>query len=544
MAGPRAALVRGAFWALCCGLAGPASGANFLEAGRVDEQDAAKAFEEELSRLGGSGASDRQLRLEAALRTTYRSLPKNEGGNLGHKAIRYALHRLFVQQHGWYIKGLEPSRRVSGSSQKEWVPSFLEESTSSSGWAAAARAFRTLELAAMASALESLVATEARGRLAAAFELHGLPTEGPGPLDWDEVEDALGTYYLASSFLCLLRVNLCLKYASSLQGARAEQPNLASGAVRIVAQLDHATVDGWEAQDLDEYGTDHKHQWRQVAAMTKNDCTEEHELRGGVAVAVGDQYYKFNDLECLSLKTTLREMESRRAGRVRLSVFYNMSLYSHWRFTEKAEYLRTLGALDDSDAEFPQVIIPNYLTARTNCLEASSLYALCCRNECEDLLTYLEERLAAPEAGAAEIAALVAALPSDTVQAPRELPERLRERLDKIARGNGGAVPIHGRLFAQWMHHAFPNECPYPHEANSTGPVTPDEWVGSSGDESHTVSDEELLRTIEVDTCASDADPSGPCGGATELPWSDTEEPAGGDAGSCPARAPGGGRGS
>ena len=24
-------------------------------------------------------------------------------------------------------------------------------------------------------------------------------------------------------------------------------------------------------------------------------------------------------------------------------------------------------------------------------------------------------------------------------------------------------MPLHGRLFAQWMHHAFPRHCPFPH---------------------------------------------------------------------------------
>ena len=32
----------------------------------------------------------------------------------------------------------------------------------------------------------------------------------------------------------------------------------------------------------------------------------------------------------------MRDMEGKKAGRVRLSTFYKKSLYSHWRFTEKA----------------------------------------------------------------------------------------------------------------------------------------------------------------------------------------------------------------
>ena len=38
----------------------------------------------------------------------YASWQKNELGKLGHTTVRYALHWLFVQRHGWYVKGLEP----------------------------------------------------------------------------------------------------------------------------------------------------------------------------------------------------------------------------------------------------------------------------------------------------------------------------------------------------------------------------------------------------------------------------------------------------
>merc|ERR550525_591513 len=66
-----------------------------------------------------------------------------------------------------------------------------------------------------------------------------------------------------------------------------------------------------------------------------------------LATNVGEKYYQFNDLECKSLKETLGGMEGRKAGRVRLPVFYKAGLYSHWRFTEKIDYLRTIGALDE-----------------------------------------------------------------------------------------------------------------------------------------------------------------------------------------------------
>jgi hypothetical protein len=67
---------------------------------------------------------------------------------------------------------------------------------------------------------------------------------------------------------------------------------------------------------------------------------------------------------------------------------------------------------------------------------------------------------------------------SDTVSGPRELPAPLRSRLDEIAGRHGGRVPLHSRLFAQWMHYAFPNECPYPRSLLTTEAELPQqEWM-------------------------------------------------------------------
>ena len=38
------------------------------------------------------------------------------------------------------------------------------------------------------------------------------------------------------------------------------------------------------------------------------------------------------------------------------------------------------------------------------------------------------------------------------LDAPRQLPRALLNKLDEIAQLHGGEVPIHGRLFAQWLH--------------------------------------------------------------------------------------------
>ena len=53
----------------------------------------------------------------------------------------------------------------------------------------------------------------------------------------------------------------------------------------------------------------------------------------------------------------------------------------------------------------------------------------------------------------------------------------LRKQLEDIASASpGGKVPLHGRLFAQWLHYAFPQDCPFPHKAGATVALTPNEF--------------------------------------------------------------------
>merc|ERR1719159_796918 len=93
----------------------------------------------------------------------------------------------------------------------------------------------------------------------------------------------------------------------------------------------------------------------------------------------------------------------------------------------------------------------------------------------------IEKEFANPDASPAEISSLVAGLSTSTVEAPRSLSAPLLQKLDQIAEGHHGSVPLHGRLFAQWMHHAFPRECPFPHVAGTTTPQAASEWIEQAG---------------------------------------------------------------
>merc|ERR1740121_1933337 len=153
-----------------------------------------------------------------------------------------------------------------------------------------------------------------------------------------------------------------------------------------------------------------------------------------------------------------------------------------------------------------RVIIPNYLQMSSNCLVPSEYYAICCIDRCESMMAHLEREIQAPHATAERILGLVSALASDSVAANRTLPAALVRKLEDVAVHHGGVVPLHGRLFAQWMHYAYPRECVYPHVSNTTGGMSAAEWQSATGMRS-SLKKEEVAAFAETLPKAADAQP-------------------------------------
>merc|ERR1719352_1058043 len=110
-------------------------------------------------------------------------------------------------------------------------------------------------------------------------------------------------------------------------------------------------------------------------------------------------------------------------------------------------------------------------------------------------MSKLETQIASPYGSPQQIASMVSLTHSDTVDAPRNLTSMMLTRLDAIAAQHGGKVQLHGRLFAQWMHHAFPHECPYPHLSGTVFQQSPDEFAESGNDVQ--ASNEEMRQFTE-----------------------------------------------
>eukprot|EP00930_Biecheleria_cincta_P002235 TRINITY_DN103260_c0_g1_i1.p1 TRINITY_DN103260_c0_g1~~TRINITY_DN103260_c0_g1_i1.p1 ORF type:complete len:624 (+),score=120.96 TRINITY_DN103260_c0_g1_i1:115-1986(+) len=454
-----------------------------------------------------SANSSRFRELRDALSSMYDIAPKNEHGFLSHQAVRYVLHRFFQQQNGWLIKGLALNETQSWHSRssattdapkiKDWVPSFLQDQLEQGSMQQ--KGTDLAGLVQLAGALEELVESESRDRLKMAYAMHDWPVGRL--LNHSESHTLLRTFFITF----LVAGNFGWQDVSEV--VRKE-------GIFAKRYPDYPEIMRW----MEELVEEHRLRHGETEFGTFESLLQ-------IALQIEKQYHLNNDRSCQGMKHTLMELESKKAGRVRLSTFYNKSIYSTFKFVEKAEYLKTLGVLDDSDPQNPQVIIPNYIMARTNCLEASSIFAVCCRDQCENLLTKVESQFQSSLAEPQKIVELVSRLSTDTVDAPRVLGHDLIARLEQVAAQNHGQVPLHGRLFAQWMHHAFPRECPYPHQSGSAIPLTQEEWESSKQSDAM-ASMKEMQETVESAVCEIDGQGKvkGICEEDESLPWSDEEE--------------------
>merc|ERR1719240_1504705 len=209
---------------------------------------------------------------------------------------------------------------------------------------------------------------------------------------------------------------------------------------------------------------------------------------------MSQNYGKWQNSECRQMKDALMDLDLQGDGRIPLSAFYSQPAGATYQFAESAEYLRKVGALDETVQGSPAVLIPNYLLGPSNCVASSTYYSICCLSECELLMNELEGKVQAPTASPERLLGLIGNMSSSSIDAPRQLPQDMKTKLHAIGEHHEGEVPLHGRLFAQWLHYAFPNECPFPQVAESTIALTPSAWL----DRKAVASDEEMQQHMEA----------------------------------------------
>lgn len=444
-------------------------GNDFMDEEILSEDDVEEVLLHELTGdfKPTSPEDHRLVKLQNALKPMWPALPKDKDGKISHSVVRYAIHRLMVDYYGWYVKGLEPDggRRnasaplhyemagaTASSESMDWVPAymqwFLEQKMGGGG-------LSLRETAVLGASLIELASRESGALLKSVYKFWSRDTAKP--VATMQAPDILLTYMVTY-----------LKEFNLTRDAQKDR----NGMLRTFRKFypGNDDLEKWLAKLRKEH----------APASFGGDGLKFEDAHRILDEASQRYSRDLNDEECRNLKHFMLDREAKgRPGRLLISEFYQHGGFNaeRWLFNEKYEYLVAIGAVDTSDEVHPAIIIPNYVSSKGQCLEVSNIFGMCCRNECEPMLSKLEQEVKSDSATVEQVTKLIENLPSDTVQAPRTLSATLKERLQKVADANGGKIPLHGRLFAQWMHHAYPRECPFPHAAGTTSPQTPDQWM-------------------------------------------------------------------
>jgi len=450
---------------------------------RLDVQ----AFQHELTEamgmaLGcGGHVGDSELQaIERELQPIWQSLQKDAKNRIERRSLRYLVHRFFDRRSALHVRGFEPSRLINSSGWgdadilSQRVPAYVEAVLESKH--RTTTGFDLRDVAIMVATIQQLIFDFEGALLEKAYRRQRQPMTGS--LSILEVRQVLATY-LVHWFVGddMESISILLSNSSLLEASIPHWDKLVSMAEG------HARALNWK---------------RQTAALT---ALADGSARPGHNALV--QQYSFEDMhsivgtmtrgfasfwesECQAMKGALVDMDTHHTGRVPLSKFYSSTLDGEWRFGESETYLRELGALDETSWRGKQVIISNYIQGASNCIVSSTHYLVCCVNECEAMQGELEVALGSPLASPQQISDIVEGLAEDPIQSS------LRDQLEKIAATHDGLVPLHGRLFAQWLHYVFPHDCPFPHKAGAATKLTPAEF----GDQ-YMVQSEDMIRHAE-----------------------------------------------
>jgi len=408
--------------------------------------------------LLSSTGKDKVLAMEVAMETTYRALPKNLHGLLSRSAVAYLVQKYTMQMHHYSIKGLgsDPmlaegnASNETGATLQTLAPEVLGALFESHQ----GRHGLTLrDAAALAVMLNQLVMDHAVEVMDQAFE--NLALLGMLPEDEEVSIETLVKLVWAWEWLdkhdCKTEWDLFNSHMHEPTGQMymyGMYGKLAVTLARTKFYLERDHRNPFKSETLS------------VAEVVQ------------LAQQVTERMGEWQDDDCKAMKKKIIGLDPEGDGRVPHDVLYDHLMDTDetgeqiFRFAQLAEdedYLRTIGALDESIPEHPQVLISNYILGPANCYLSTALHTFCCLNECDAVLGQIERAVKGSSARPAVLEPLLGNLTTPSMDEPQAFSEVLRGKLSAIAAQNHGRVPLHGRLFMQWLHFAFPHECPYPH---------------------------------------------------------------------------------
>jgi len=450
-----------------------------------------KAFEEEImnamgSMLGCGGRPDPEhsFAVMATLTPMWRTLPKTSG-RIDRRTLRYLVHRYFMQTSSLMVRGFEPTRLTNDSHWgaadilSQMVPAYVESVLESQHLTQ--NGFSLQDAVDMVLTLDQLIFDSASSILESVYKDQRKPLQRS--LSYQGLKQVMEAY------LIKWMVEAEPHEHAMLLANRSLMEEIVPHYGELMKFVDGRIKSFEFGRRQKEADTITKNSFGKNTFEMRYSYEDAHQVAGGITRS----FQSYWQSECDTMKNALVSMDPHHTGRVPLSKFYNTAINTDWRFGESEAYLRELGALDETSSWLgPQVVIPNYLQATSNCIVSTPHYLVCCTNECESLMGEIELAIDAPTALPSTILSVVRTMSSPISldeDDPPHLTAALTQQLEQVAKNHGGMVPLHGRLFAQWLHYVFPRECPFPHMTGAVTSATPMQY----GDH-HVASKEDMKK--------------------------------------------------
>jgi len=418
---------------------------------------------------GGQASPSHVADITRVLTPMWQTLPKSYE-RIDRRSLRYLAHRYFMQTSSIMVRGFEPTRSVNESHwgvadvMSQMVPAYVESVLDAKH--NTQHGFSLQDAVDMVLMLDQLIFDSESANLESVYHRQGKSVHQS--LSFRDIKEVFEEYMIK------WMVDADPKEHEMLVANKSLMPEVLPH-YHDLMKFAEGQIKSFEFKRQRPWTTTRTSQRSQSEDRLSlmYSFQDAHEIAGRIT----NSFQSYWQSECESMKVALVGMDSRKTGRVPLSKFYNTAVNSDWRFGESETYLRELGALDESSKRMgPQVIIPNYLQATSNCIVSTPHYHVCCVNECEYLLSEIELAISAPAALPDDILNVIRTMSVATTlddDAPPRTDRRLVSDLEQIAQTHRGLVPLHGRLFAQWLHYVFPRECPFPHKVGMVSSVTP-----------------------------------------------------------------------
>jgi len=456
------------------------------------------AFEEAVfSGLTGVAHNASVQSVKREMETMFSALPKNAHGNLDPSTVRYALHRYFVDKHGWFVKGLDPADAnldfSTSGMVKEKATKYIQDIFDKK---LNGRGVGLEDLANFAIMVADLVHAEAVEDLERVYS--ALRFDLNSELSLKDFDTAIRAF-LSEAIVFDAKIRSRTEFEIFEERARLSYP-------------EYDDIVMW-ARDM--------HLFTEFSKRSRDNPFISHGIDFDHASSfmklIVHHFGSLLNMECQTMKDDLVKMQIGDSGRLLVSDFYgNRDLQLH----ESFKYLKNLGVVEESETYSTRLVISNYISSKSRCLPFSGYYAVCCPDECHRLLGRFEREFTAPVATPEMIIDVVSRTVSSSMMSPSNVSATLFARLTKIASTHGGKVPLHGRLFKQWMHYVYPLECSFPHITGTVNAVNQDEWlvIHEEIDDAMTTDEERLHFTSSRSGARIQVD---------DMPWSDVEEVVG-----------------